>query len=169
MTLTGTYYNPDTHPDQKYFLTEQSEEMLTQIQPELAEVVRRAVAISDIEMQVLHGRRSLKQQDEFFKKGATEGITSPHLYGYAVDLVALVEGRMCFETEVYDEVANCMKYAGQDLNTPIRWGGAWHCPNLCNFNGLLDELQMSYIDICRERDVRPRLDVNHFELTIATE
>ena len=84
---------------------------------ELAEVVRRAVAISDIEMQVLHGRRSLKQQDEFFKKGATEGITSPHLYGYAVDLVAIVEGRMCFETEVYDEVANCMKYAGQDLNT----------------------------------------------------
>ena len=70
MTLTGTYYNPDTHPDQKYFLTEQSEEMLTQIQPELAEVVRRAVAISDIEMQVLHGRRTLKQQDEFLNGGS---------------------------------------------------------------------------------------------------
>ena len=63
------------------------------------------------------------------------------MYGYAVDLVAFIGDRACFELEVYDEVANCMRYAGQDLNTPIRWGGAWQCNNICAYDGMIEDLQ----------------------------
>ena len=161
------YYNKDTHPDQTYFLDEQSEEVLAQIAPELAEVVRRAVAISDIEIQVVHGRRTRTQQVELFKKGATQRATSPHMYGQAVDLVAIIEGRPCFELEVYDEVALNMKFASEDLHTPVRWGGAWNLDSLSNYEGDLGELQCYYIDRCRERGRRPMLDVCHFELTVA--
>ena len=161
------YYNKETHPDQKYFLTEESEEILAGVAPELAEVVRRAVAISDIEIQVTHGRRTRTQQLELFRKGATQRASSPHMYGQAVDLVAFVEGRPCFEPEVYDEVALNMKFASQDLLTPVRWGGVWSLDNLSSYEGDLGELQCMYMGRCLENGRRPMLDVCHFDLTVS--
>lgn len=61
------YYNQETHPDQVYCLNEQSEKYLAEINPALAEVVRRAIAISDVELQVIHAKRTAKQQEEFFR------------------------------------------------------------------------------------------------------
>ena len=89
------------------------------------------------------------------------------MYGYAVDLVAFIGDRACFELEVYDEVANCMRYAGQDLNTPIRWGGAWQCNNICAYDGMIEDLQAWYIDHCVQQNIRPQLDYQHFELSLA--
>lgn len=160
------FYNKETHPDQMYFLTEASEALLSEVHPSLAEVIRRAIAISDIEFQVFHGKRTLTQQDEFFRKGATQGHQSPHMYGSAVDIMPVVEGRMCPESEVFDEVATCIKYAAADLNTPIRWGGAWHCTNIATYNGMLDDLQNWYLEHCLEHNVRPQLDPHHFELSV---
>lgn len=167
MLVSGQYYNLKTHPDQIYCLNEKSEEYLAEINPALAEVVRRAVAISDIEIQVNHGKRSLEQQDHLFRKGAAPGNNSSHLYGYAVDLMAYVGDRVCFELEVYDEVANCMKYAGEDLNTPIRWGGAWQCDNICKYDGMVEDLQAWYLDHCFHQNIRPQLDIQHFELSLS--
>jgi peptidoglycan L-alanyl-D-glutamate endopeptidase CwlK len=161
------YYNLSTHPDQMYFLNEESEKMLSEVQPELAEVVKRAVAISDIEIQVLHGKRTKQQQVEFFKKGVAPKATSAHLYGHAVDLGIIIEGRLCYELELYDELALNMKYASEDLHTPIRWGGAWILDTITGYDGLIPDLQNYYIDICREQGQRPQLDIQHFELTVA--
>ena len=61
------YYNLETHPDQIHCLNEQSEAYLAEVNPALAEVVRRAVAISDIEIQVIHGKRTATLQEEFFR------------------------------------------------------------------------------------------------------
>ena len=72
---------------------------------------------------------------------------------------------MCFEIETYDEVAMSMKYAAQDLNTPIRWGGAWHCPNLAAYEGMIEDLQMVY-EQCVDNGTRIHLDLPHFELAI---
>ena len=161
------YYDKKNIPDQKHFFTESSEKMLKEINPALAEVAKRALAISDIEFQVTHGKRTRNQHNEFWRKGVTIANTSTHFYGHAVDLMPIIEGRPCVEAEAFDDVAMCMKLAGQDLHTPIRWGGAWHCDNLCAFDGILEDLQMYYIDSMREVGKRPRLDYSHFELTIA--
>ena len=164
--LMENYYNLTTHPDQKHFLNEESEKYLAELNPALAEVVRRAVAISDIELQVIHGKRSGTQQQEFYRKGVTQSGTSPHLYGAAVDIVPIIEGRICFEVETFDEVAMSMKYAAQDLNTPIRWGGAWHCQNLAAYEGMIEDLQSWYIEQCVENSTRICLDLPHFELSV---
>jgi len=159
------YYNKETHPDQKYFLTEESEALLEGVQPILAEVVRRAVAISDIEIQVIHGKRTSDDQHEFFRKGVTQSAAhSAHLYGAAVDIVPVVEGRISPEFEVYDEVAMSMKFAAQDLGVGIRWGGAWHCDDLTKYEGLMGDLQNWYIEWCVENGTRLHLDPHHFEL-----
>ena len=81
--------------------------------------------------------------------------------------MAIIEGKICFELEVYDEVANCMRYAGQDLHTPIRWGGAWHCANICSYDGMIEDIQAGYIDHCVNNSIRPQLDLQHFELSLS--
>ena len=134
------YYNEETHPDQKYFLKEECEKMLDEIHPALAEVIRRAQAISDVQLKVIHGKRTGTQQSEFFRKGVTNGTNSPHLYGTAVDILPVIEGRICPEAEAGDEVATVVKYAAEDLNTPIRWGGAWHINDITKWTGLMEDL-----------------------------
>ena len=57
-----------------------------------------------------------------------------------------------------------MRYAGLDLNTPIRWGGAWQCENICTYDGMIEDLQAWYLDHCFQQNMRPQLDVQHFEL-----
>ena len=67
-TIIMNYYNQETHPDQKFFLTERSEDLLSEVQSNLAEVVKRAVAISDIEIQVNHGKRTLDNKMSILEK-----------------------------------------------------------------------------------------------------
>tara|TARA_B100000073_G_C23352096_1_gene419294 strand:- start:58 stop:552 length:495 start_codon:yes stop_codon:yes gene_type:complete len=160
------YYNQETHPDQMYFLNKESSELLDEVNSALAEVVRRAQAISDVQMQVIHGKRTSVQQDEFFRKGVTQGAKSPHMYGTAVDIVPVIEGRISMEAEALDEVAMSMKFAAADLNTPIRWGGAWQITNLAKFEGMLEDIQAWYLEECVKEGVRPQLDPWHFELSV---
>ena len=74
---------------------------------------------------------------------------------------------LLLELELYDELALNMKYASEDLYTPIRWGGAWCLDTITGYQGLISDLQNYYIDMCREQGQRPQLDVQHFELTVA--
>lgn len=161
------YYNKDTHPDQLYFLSQECENKLSKIHPALAEVVRRAQAISDVQFLVIHGKRTKSEQEEFFRKGITNGANSPHLYGTAVDVLPVIKGRISPEAEVADEIATSMKYAAEDLNTPIRWGGAWHVDDVTVYEGLMEDLSMLYLEHSIMEGIRPQLDTGHFELSIA--
>ena len=161
------FYNEETHPDQMYFLSDECENKLSKIHPALAEVVRRAQAISDIQMMVIHGKRSKSEQEEFFRKGVTNGANSPHLYGTAVDILPVIKGRISPEAEVADEVATAMRYAADDLNTPIRWGGAWHVDDITEYDGLMEDLSTMYLEHAVMEGIRPQLDTWHFELSIA--
>ena len=50
-----------------------SEEMLNDIHPALAEVVRRAQAISDIQIQVIHGKEHRHNKMSSFEKELLKG------------------------------------------------------------------------------------------------
>ena len=161
------YYNEETHPDQRYFLSQESEDLLADVHPALAEVVRRAQAIADIQLVVIHGRRTQTQQGEFFRKGVTSGAVSPHLYGTAVDILPVIEGRPSPEAEAADEVATVIRLAADDLNTPIRWGGAWHVNDITKYDGLMEDLSNAYLEHSVMEGIRPQLDTHHFEMSIA--
>ena len=161
------YYNQETHPDQMHFLSDECDNKLSEIHPALAEVVRRAQAISDIQLMVIHGKRTKSEQEEFFRKGVTNGANSPHLYGTAVDILPVVKGRISPEAESADEVATAMRYAADDLNTPIRWGGAWHVDDITDYEGLMEDLSTMYLEHAVMEGIRPQLDTHHFELSIA--
>lgn len=147
-------------------LTQESQEMLAEINDNLAKVVRRAADISSLEFQVLEGKRTVKQQEKLFQAGVCSDGPNPYLYGYAVGLIAVIDNRPILEHEPYDDVAECMKIAATELGIKIKWGGAFHWQDLTTYKGFMEDLTNEYIDRQRHKGARPIVNVHHFELAL---
>jgi peptidoglycan L-alanyl-D-glutamate endopeptidase CwlK len=57
-------------------------------------VVERAIQITPVDFVVLEGLRTAARQKELYAAGATKIMHSRHLTGHAVDLGALVAGKV---------------------------------------------------------------------------
>ena len=145
-------------------LSQRSLDKLDGVKPELVEVVKRAIELTTVDFGVIEGLRTEEQQKALVEKGASQTMKSKHLTGDAVDLMAYVGGRGCWELNVYDEIADAVKTAATELGTPIRWGAAWTVSDLRNWEGTAEEAMNAYIDIRRAEGRRPFIDAPHFEL-----
>lgn len=145
-------------------LSQRSLDKLDGVKPELVEVVKRAIELTTVDFGVIEGLRTEEQQKALVEKGASQTMKSKHLTGNAVDLMAYVGGRGCWELNVYDEIADAVKAAAEELGTPIRWGAAWTVSDLRNWEGTAEEAMNAYIDIRRAEGRRPFIDAPHFEL-----
>ena len=112
------------------------------------------------------GYEPKKSKKVLLTKGASQTMKSKHLEGKAVDLMAYIDGRGTWELNVYDEVADAMKYAAKELDVKIRWGAAWTVHSLGDYNGTSEDAMMEYIDIRRAEGKRPFIDAPHFELDV---
>ena len=106
-------------------LSASSRERLQGVHPRLVSIVEAAIKIATVDFGVTCGLRTQEEQAWLYKQRKTMTMESRHLTGHAVDLVAYLNGQVCREGEVYDEVADAMRTAVQAQNTPLRWGGAW--------------------------------------------
>lgn len=95
------------------------------IHPDLVKVVERAIQLTEIDFTVLEGIRSKERQVELLKAGATTTMNSRHLTGHAVDLGALVGGKVRWDWPLYFKIADAMKAASAELEIPVEWGGDW--------------------------------------------
>ena len=145
-------------------LSQRSLDKLDGVKPELVEVVKRAIELTTVDFGVIEGLRTEEQQKALVEKGASQTMKSKHLTGDAVDLMAYVGGRGCWELNVYDEIADAVKTAATELGTPIRWGAAWTVSDLRDWEGTAEEAMNAYIDIRRAEGRRPFIDAPHFEL-----
>ena len=85
--------------------------------------------------------------------------------GYTtVDLMAYLNGRGCWEINVYDEIADAMKRAAIEEGVPVRWGAAWTVSDIRTWGGTMEEAMLHYVDIRRGQNKRPFIDGPHFEL-----
>ena len=145
-------------------LSQRSLDKLEGVKPELVDVVKRAIELTTVDFGVIEGLRTEEQQKALVEKGASQTMKSKHLTGNAVDLMAYVGGRGCWELNVYDEIADAVKTAAIELGTPIRWGAAWTVSDLRDWEGTAEEAMNAYIDIRRAEGRRPFIDAPHFEL-----
>ena len=145
-------------------LSQRSLDRLEGVKPELVEVVNRAIEITTVDFGVIEGLRSEERQKELVAKGASKTMKSKHLTGDAVDLMAYLDGRGCWEIPVYEPIADAMKQAAIECGVPIRWGGAWSVSNLEDWDGTAGEAMDSYIDLRRSQGKKIFLDCPHFEL-----
>lgn len=147
-----------------YKLSKRSLDRLVGVDPRLVEVVKNAIQISSIDFGVSEGLRSVQRQRELVAKGASQTMKSKHIEGLAVDLVAYIGDRISWELSLYDNIADAMKMSAQELDVPVRWGGAWHIPDIREWDGSMQDAMDDYIALRRSQGKRPFIDGPHFEI-----
>lgn len=111
-------------------LSEKSRMKLTGAHPDLARVIVRAAALSNIDFTVLEVLRTPGRQKELVAKGASKTMKSRHLAGAdgksrAVDIAPLDGGQVSWAWPIYFKLAPIIKQAAKDVGVPIEWGGDW--------------------------------------------
>lgn len=109
----------------QYKLSERSLSRLEGVHPDLVDVVKRAIEITEIDFGVSEGLRSLATQEEYVRKGASTTMKSRHLTGHAVDVYAYVDGKAQWAMPLYEKIASAFKQAAYENKVPIEWGGDW--------------------------------------------
>ena len=134
------------------------------VDEKLSNVVKKAIGYSTVDFGVLQGLRSVEEQKELVARGLSKTMKSKHLEGRAVDLMAYVGGRGCWELNVYDEIADAMKEGAIKVDVAVRWGAAWTVTDIREWEGNMEEAMNSYVDTRRSQGRRPFIDAPHFEL-----
>jgi len=133
-------------------LSKRSLDKLTGVHPDLVAVVQRAISRSEVDFTVVEGLRDVERQRKLVKAGASKTMDSRHITGHAVDLAAWVGGQVRWDWPLYLKIAEAMRQASIELNTPIRWGGTW---------GTLSTLQTPITNAMLHKEFP---DGPHFEL-----
>lgn len=147
-----------------YKLTKKSYDNLVGVHQGLVDCVTTAIQLTSIEFQVTEGLRTVTRQKQLVAKGASRTMNSRHLTGNAVDLVALIGGRLSWETELYYPIAEAMKAAAEHHNVIVTWGAAWNVPDITNWDGTMRSAVKNYINVRRAANKEVFLDYPHFEV-----
>jgi len=145
-------------------LSARSLKKLAGVDEDLVAVVKHAITVTKIDFGVIQGLRTIAEQEKLVAKGASQTMKSKHLEGNAVDVMCYIGSRGSWELNLYDEVADAMKEGAKEVGCAIRWGAAWHIPDIRKWDGTMEEAMNAYIDLRRSEGRRPFLDAVHFEL-----
>lgn len=145
-------------------LSKRSLGKLEGVKPELVEVVKTAIEFTTVDFGVIQGLRTIEEQRALVANGASQTMKSKHLTGDAVDLMAYVGSRGSWELALYDNIADAMKLAAIECDVKLRWGAAWHIPDIREWDGTMQDAMDSYVDLRRSQGRRPFIDGPHFEL-----
>lgn len=156
--------------------SEASRKALVGVHPKLRRCVEVALEHSLVDFRVLEGVRTLEKQREYVRKGASKTMKSKHLVqfdgtAWAVDLVAIVDGKVNWDFDHYYFIARAMDRAATELGyaSNIRWGAVWDRV-LSDFGNNTDnkvEVRKAYmkaVEDYKKRHAGPDfLDGPHFE------
>jgi peptidoglycan L-alanyl-D-glutamate endopeptidase CwlK len=145
-------------------LSQRSLDKLKGVDGELIAVVKLAIIKTKVDFGVVYGMRTVEEQKKLFAAGKSQTMKSKHLEGRAVDLMAYVDGKGCWELNVYDDLCDAMASAAKELDVAIKWGAAWSEGDICTYKGTAEDAMMKYIDLRRSQNRRPFIDGPHFEL-----
>jgi peptidoglycan L-alanyl-D-glutamate endopeptidase CwlK len=136
---------------------------LSGVHEDLVAVVHRAIEITPQDFSVHDGIRTLDQQKALVKRGASKTLRSRHITGHAVDLVPYIAEKLRWEWDPIYVIAEAVRTAAIELNTPLRWGGAWDL-NFTDSEDSTEDLVEEYAARRREAGRRVFLDGPHYEL-----
>ena len=106
-------------------LSSRSRDRLKGVHPALAGVIEAAILTSPVDFMVTEGLRSPARQAALVKAGASRTLNSRHLTGHAVDLAALVDGRIRWDWPLYPRIAAHIKATAAARGVALVWGGDW--------------------------------------------
>ena len=147
-----------------FYLSKKSLSILDTVNPPLQEVTQLAIKKSRVDFGVICGVRTMSEQQALVDSGASKTMKSKHLEGNAVDVMAYVGTRGSWEITLYDDIADAFKAAAVELDIGIRWGAAWHIPDIREWFEPMQVATDNYVDVRRKEGKRPFIDAPHFEL-----
>ena len=147
-----------------YKLSDRSLSRLEGVDNKLAAVVKSAIQYTKIDFGVTCGLRTVEEQRELVDSGASQTMDSKHITGQAVDIVAYVGPRISWELNLYDDIADAFKTAAMEEDLALRWGAAWHIPDIREWGGSMEDAMNAYVDLRRRQGKRPFIDAPHFEV-----
>lgn len=106
-------------------LNVRSRERLKGVHPDLVGVIEHAAGMAPGTFIVTEGLRAPDRQYQLYVSGASKTLNSRHLTGHAVDLAALVDGKVRWDWPLYHKLAAVVKQAAAEKNVPLIWGGDW--------------------------------------------
>jgi peptidoglycan LD-endopeptidase CwlK len=146
-------------------LSDRSLSKLQGVDEQLVATVNLAILNTKIDFGVICGLRTIEEQRVLVEKGASKTMHSKHLEGNAVDLMAYIgDGRASWELNLYDDIADAMKEAAVETGAVLRWGAAWHVPDIRKYDGTMEDAMNGYVDLRRSQGKRPFIDGPHFEI-----
>jgi len=98
---------------------------LNGVHPDLVRVVELAIKKTPVDFTVTEGLRTIERQKQLVAAGASKTLSSRHITGHAVDLAALLNGKVEWSWPLYSQIATAMKEAAEELKIQIEWGGDW--------------------------------------------
>lgn len=116
-----------------FILDERSKTLLAKLHPDLRRVVNAAALETFptfLTFRVTETVRTIARQKQLVASGASQTMNSRHIPGangfaHAVDLVALVNGKVRWDWPLYRSLAAAMKTVAVKEKVPIEWGGDW--------------------------------------------
>lgn len=132
--------------------------------PALIGVVERAIQLTRQDFSVHDGLRSMSQQLELVRTGASKTMESRHLTGHAVDLVPYVNGKLRWEWNLIYPIAEAMRQAATEKKVALVWGGAWDVL-FTDSTKTPEQLVHDYIDKRRALGKSAFIDGPHYELS----
>lgn len=113
----------------KFKFSQKSLDNLKGVNPRLAQVVYRALQITDIDFAVTDGTRTAAEAAANRAKGTSYRKRSLHEDGLAVDLTPYVNGKPVAGKQedwpYFNQLSKWMFKAAEELNVKIEWGGNW--------------------------------------------
>jgi peptidoglycan L-alanyl-D-glutamate endopeptidase CwlK len=147
-------------------LSKRSLSNLEGVDERLVEVVMYAINVTRIDFAVIEGVRTVERQRELVAAGASQTMSSKHIDGNAVDLMAYIGSRGSWELNLYDDIADAMKLGAIEVGVPVLWGAAWNVPDIREWDGTMQDAMDFYVDARRAQKRRPFIDGPHFQLQI---
>lgn len=164
-----------------YTLGPASRAELAGVHPGLQALVEEAIAITEQDFSVHDGLRTVEEQRQYVARGVSKTLNSKHMkqddgFGYAVDLVPYINGKLRWEWKPIYAIAAAVRVALDRVNErraevgkpplSIIWGGVWDR----NFADLpadakgLEDAVNSYVTRRRGVGKSAFIDGPHYEL-----
>lgn len=147
-----------------YTFSSKSLRKLEGVHPMLVAISKRAISLSEVDFGISEGLRTMERQKELVASGASQTLQSKHIHGQAVDVFAWVDSGVTWELQYYDLIAEAFQKATLEYKSKVRWGAAWHIPNIATTPLIGVDMRDSYIDLRKSQGRKPFVDAAHFEL-----
>ncbi len=106
-------------------LSTRSRARMTGVHPDLVAVMEDAIRLTPVDFMVTEGLRTPERQRVLVKAGASRTLNSRHLTGHAVDVAALVDGKVRWDWPLYPRIAEAVRKAAAKRGVAVVWGGDW--------------------------------------------